>query len=104
MRNNKPCVIGLSERDLLLIEFAIMPDEEFRTGVRRISFGGIKNIADASVLANPEDAKEIIAEIKERYEKIFVSRINIVDACINGNDFNPDDLKVYEIGITGEVR
>lgn len=92
-------VIGLSPIDLLTVEFQNMISSSFNhiiSCVSKVRFGTWK-LEEATIFQNADEAVKVKNEIKDNYDSIYVKNFYIVDSIAGNDDFNPDDLHVYEI-------
>lgn len=98
----KDYVIGLSQIDLLNIGWKFDFNED-KTKIYSI-IHGLTSVYDATPFNNLDDARDTVKEIQERYEQIIVRSIDIVDSLINGNDFDPMQLHIYEVRVGWEAK
>lgn len=105
MNHASAYVIGLSPYHLLNIEYSVFTDYElssFESMIIRIEHGTYK-LPEASWFNSLDAAKEALEEIKERYNEIRVRHRYVVDSIVDGDDFDPSKLHIYEVNIGMEV-
>lgn len=98
-------VIGLSPYHLLDIEYSVFTDYDlsgFVPMIVSIEHGTYK-LSEASWFYSLDAAKEALEEIKERYDEISVCNHYAVDSIVDGDDFDPNKLHIYEVNIGMEV-
>lgn len=98
----KAYVIGLSPANLLNIGWSF----DFNGCTTKISsvIYGLTYVYDATSFDNLHDARDTVKQIQDRYEQISKRRDNIVDSLVHGNDFDPMQLRIYEVRVGWEVN
>lgn len=99
-KRNQPCfyIIGFDKFNLLSMQFRCNWDgynKKFLE-IDSIEYGSMSP-KYATQFDTLEETKEIIEEIRKRYDNILISRNNLIDSIIHGNDFNPNDLKIFKV-------
>lgn len=99
--NTDVYVIGLSRTNLLRIEWGM----NWSNGEAKVNTitHGISYLEEATLIGSEKIAYETLQEIKDNYENIVVICPNIVEACINGGDIDPEKLHIYEVNIGKEI-
>lgn len=102
MYNTSAYVIGLSPHHLLKIElgaFANADCTNFEERIGRIKHGYLE-LCNVPLIPDLDTAKDMVEEIKQRYNEIQVFNINTLEVTITGtNDFDPNELHIYEVNI-----
>lgn len=94
-------VIGLSRSNLLSLEYRF----DYKTGedyLLRITHG-LRDLEFATLIEGEETAYKTLQEIKDKYNEVNVVVSNIFEAVVNGNDFDPNQLHIYEVNIGREI-
>lgn len=95
-------VIGLSPRDLLVIQEAFDFDTCEFTITKIVH--SINELAGASLIYGLDRAKDILKDIQERYEMIHVSSTIMLVNVIDGPDVDPMKLHIYEVNVGKEIE
>ena len=90
--------IGTTSYDLVRVKFAhYYTQDGYEDHVVSVDFG-FANVSNASWFPTPEEAKDVVEEIKRRCEEIQFNNFNLFERVVlERKTLNPDDLKVYRI-------
>ena len=95
-------VIGLSPHDLLEIKFRNLISASFDhlfSEVRQVRFGTWK-LEEATIFQDEEEAVNVMHEIQKNYDSIYVKNYYMIESICGNDNFNPNDLHVYEVKCT----
>ena len=105
MNHASAYVIGLTPYHLLKIDMAAYANVDllcFEERIGRITHG-FYNLCEVTLIPDRETARDVLKEIQLRYNEIAVYNNNILAATIEGNDFDPNKLHIYEVNVGMDV-
>ena len=89
-------VIGTSPNNLLFLR------RDADCKVRSVYFG-LNDLEPECIMWSFDEAEAILEDLKTNYNQIHVSNISILKGILEGDDFDPNDLHIYQLGAIKEI-